>query len=132
MHGDWTLNHNWKTNCSIYKTYADIHIILKCLSISKCYLYQFNLTRNNIFDFSNLIKKATCFTKDALPTLIDVILTNKPNKCQNATNFNCGLSDYHLHETPHSWNMTCRIFRRHWRMTSKVRKRTSWNTKKWK
>jgi hypothetical protein len=24
-----------------------------------------------------------------------VILTNKPNKCQNATNFNCGLSDYH-------------------------------------
>lgn len=49
----------------------------------------------DIFDFSNLIKKATCFTKDALPTLIDVILTNKPNKCQNATNFNCGLSDYH-------------------------------------
>jgi hypothetical protein len=31
----------------------------------------------------------------ALPTLIDVILTNKPNKYQNATNFNCGLSDYH-------------------------------------
>ena len=49
----------------------------------------------DIFDFSNLIKKATCFTKDALPTLIDVILTNKPNKYQNATNFNCGLSDYH-------------------------------------
>ena len=49
----------------------------------------------DIFDFSNLIKKATCFTKDALPTLIDVILTNKPNKCQNATHFNCGLSDYH-------------------------------------
>ena len=45
----------------------------------------------DIFDFSNLIKKATCFTKDALPTL----LTNKPNKCQNATNFNCALSDYH-------------------------------------
>ena len=49
----------------------------------------------DIFDFSNLIKKATCFTKNALPTLIDVILTNKPNKCQNATNINCGLSDYH-------------------------------------
>jgi hypothetical protein len=25
----------------------------------------------DIFDFSNLIKKATCFTKNALPTLID-------------------------------------------------------------
>jgi hypothetical protein len=49
----------------------------------------------DIFDFSNLIKKATCFTIDALPTLIDVILSNKPNKCQNATHFNCGLSDYH-------------------------------------
>ena len=50
----------------------------------------------DIFDFSNLIKKkATFFTKDALPTLIDVILTNKPNKYQNATNFNCGLNDYH-------------------------------------
>ena len=35
------------------------------------------------------------FYKDVLPTLMDVILTNTPNKCQNATNFNCGLSDYH-------------------------------------
>ena len=30
-----------------------------------------------------------------LPTLIDVILTNKPNICQNVSNFNFGLSDYH-------------------------------------
>jgi hypothetical protein len=37
-----------------------------------------------------------------------------------------------LHETPHKWNMTWHIFWRHWRMTSKVRKRTSRNTKKWK
>jgi hypothetical protein len=37
-----------------------------------------------------------------------------------------------LHETPHLWNMTWHIFWRHWRMTSKVRKRTSRNTKKWK
>jgi hypothetical protein len=37
-----------------------------------------------------------------------------------------------LHETPHTWNMTWHIFWRHWRMTSKVRKRTSRNTKKWK
>jgi hypothetical protein len=37
-----------------------------------------------------------------------------------------------LHETPHTWNMTWHIFWRHWRMTSKVRKRTSRKTKKWK
>ena len=37
-----------------------------------------------------------------------------------------------LHETPHTWNMTWHIFWRHWRMTLKVRKRTSRNTKKWK
>jgi hypothetical protein len=37
-----------------------------------------------------------------------------------------------LHEKPHTWNMTWHIFWRHWRMTSKVRKRTSRNTKKWK
>ena len=30
-----------------------------------------------------------------------------------------------LHETPHTWNMTWHIFWRHWRMMSKVRKRTS-------
>ena len=37
-----------------------------------------------------------------------------------------------LHETPHTWNMTWHIFWRHWRMMSKVWKRTSRNTKKWK
>jgi hypothetical protein len=37
-----------------------------------------------------------------------------------------------LHETPHKWNMMWHIFWRHWRMTSKERKRTSRNTKKWK
>ena len=49
----------------------------------------------DIFDYSNLVKKETCFTKNASPTLIDVILTNKPSHCQNTTNFNCGLSDVH-------------------------------------
>jgi hypothetical protein len=34
-------------------------------------------------------------TKDAKPTLNDVILTNRKNLLQNATNFNCGLSDVH-------------------------------------
>ena len=47
------------------------------------------------FRFLKFDQKSNMLYKDALPTLIDVILTNKPNKCQNATNFNCGLSDYH-------------------------------------
>lgn len=34
-------------------------------------------------------------TKNTNPTLMDVILTNKPSYCQNITNFNCGLSDVH-------------------------------------
>jgi hypothetical protein len=50
----------------------------------------------DVFDYTNIVKKATCFTKYVLiPTLIDVILTNKPNFCQNVSNFNCDLSDYH-------------------------------------
>ena len=49
----------------------------------------------DIFDYTNLVKTATCHTKNAHPTLIDVILTNKPSYCQNITNFNCGLSDVH-------------------------------------
>ena len=49
----------------------------------------------DIFDYSNLVKKETCFTKNASPTLIDVILTNKLSHCQNTTNYNCELSDVH-------------------------------------
>ena len=47
----------------------------------------------DIFDYSNIVKKETCFTKNASPTLIDVILTNKLSNCQNTTNYNCELSD---------------------------------------
>jgi hypothetical protein len=47
---------------------------------------------DDLSDYSNLVKKETCFTKNASPTLIDVILTNKPSHCQNTTNFNWGLS----------------------------------------
>ena len=32
----------------------------------------------DVFDMSSLVKKATCFTKTAPPSLIDVILTNRP------------------------------------------------------
>ena len=49
----------------------------------------------DILDFTNMIKSATCFTKNAPPTLNDVILTNQSSYCQYALNFNCGLSNMH-------------------------------------
>jgi hypothetical protein len=53
------------------------------------------------------------------------------NVCKNLLFFLYFIEKYSifLHET---WNMTRHIFWRHWRMTSKERKRTSRNTKKWK
>ena len=32
----------------------------------------------DIFDFTNMIKTETCFTKNGKPSLVDVILTNQP------------------------------------------------------
>ena len=49
----------------------------------------------DIFDLSNLIKAATCFMKNCVPSLVDVILTNQPRLCFNALNFGCGISDWH-------------------------------------
>jgi hypothetical protein len=44
--------------------------------------------------------------------------------------FFCSCSRFeYKNDTPHTWNMTRHIFWRHWRMTSKVRKRTSRDTK---
>ena len=34
-----------------------------------------------LFDYKNLIKEATCFKKDCIPTLNDVILTNISRLC---------------------------------------------------
>ena len=48
-----------------------------------------------LFDYKNLIKGATCFKKDCVPTLNDVILTNVSNKCMKSLNFCTGISDCH-------------------------------------
>ena len=48
-----------------------------------------------MFDFINLIKSPTCFTKIFTPSLVDVILTNKSQFCFNTFNFGCGVSDCH-------------------------------------
>ena len=49
----------------------------------------------DIFDLTNMVKSATCFMKNCNPSLVDVILTNKPRFCFNAVNFGCGISDWH-------------------------------------
>ena len=49
----------------------------------------------DIFDLTNMVVELTCFTKDALPSLNDIILTNKPNYCMNTNNYNCGISYVH-------------------------------------
>ena len=40
-----------------------------------------NTLRNlyDVFDLTNLVKEPTCFAKGCNPSLVDVILTNKPN-----------------------------------------------------
>ena len=45
------------------------------------------------YDLHNLIKTATCLK--GKPSLLDVILTNKPNLFHSSNTSECGLSDYH-------------------------------------
>ena len=47
------------------------------------------------FDLTNLVKFPTCF-KSLKGTLLDVILTNKPNSCQKTIVCETGLSDCHM------------------------------------
>lgn len=49
----------------------------------------------DIFCLKNLVKKPTCYTCNAKPTLLDVILTNQENKCGKLYNLGTGFSDVH-------------------------------------
>ena len=49
----------------------------------------------DIFDFTNLIKSATCLKKNCIPSLVDVIFTNQPRFCFNSRNFGFGIRDCH-------------------------------------
>ena len=48
-----------------------------------------------IFYFTNMVKEPSCFKSKTEPSLIEVILTNMPDKCIQIFNFNCGFSDFH-------------------------------------
>ena len=47
------------------------------------------------FGLDSIVKSPTCFIKNQVPTLIDVIITNSKTLLCNTVNFNCGLSDCH-------------------------------------
>ena len=49
-----------------------------------------------VFNFTNLKKQTTCFTPTAThPSLIDIILTNRPRAFQSSVTIETGLSDHH-------------------------------------
>ena len=48
----------------------------------------------DMFGLSNLVKSATCF-KSEIPSLVDVILTNKPKSFSGSLNVDIGCSDFH-------------------------------------
>ena len=52
----------------------------------------------DIYGMTNIVKTPTCF-KSIVPTLIDVIIVNKPKRFNTVITFDCGLSDCH--------NMVC-------------------------
>ena len=49
----------------------------------------------DIFDLQNLIQNSTCFVKGSKPSLVDVILTNKPRNLMKSDQCDTGLSDWY-------------------------------------
>jgi hypothetical protein len=49
----------------------------------------------NSFGMSNIIKGPTCFKNIEKPSLLDVIITNKPKSIASHLNYNVGISDCH-------------------------------------
>ena len=50
---------------------------------------------SDTYNLSNLIKEPTCFKNPLNPSLIDLILTNRPRSFQNSQTIETGLSDHH-------------------------------------
>jgi hypothetical protein len=49
----------------------------------------------DIFNMTNIVQKATCFTKIAKATLLDLILTCQECDLKKVCNFGTGISDVH-------------------------------------
>ena len=48
-----------------------------------------------MYNFKNLLDKATCYKNPTNPSSVDLILTNRPRSFQNSCPFETGLSDFH-------------------------------------
>ena len=49
----------------------------------------------DLYDYVNVVKKPTCFKSVSKPTLLDVILSNKPRILGPTININTAISDFH-------------------------------------
>ena len=80
-----------------------LHVHFDNVMVAGYLIYDFKIPQKcqplqsvcDIFDFTNLITMPTCFTKNAPPSIVDVILTNRPSFLFNITNISCGISDWH-------------------------------------
>ena len=50
---------------------------------------------SDTYNLYNLVKEPTCFKNPLNPSLIDLILTNRPKSFQNSQAIETGLSDHH-------------------------------------
>ena len=74
---------------------GDINVDMSNLNNTSTCFYDVN-EFCDIFNLTNLIKKATCLTPTAEnPSLIDIILTNRPRSFKNNVTVETGLSDHH-------------------------------------
>ncbi|CAG2255500.1 unnamed protein product [Mytilus edulis] len=89
----------------------------------------------DIFNLKNIIKKATCFTKIAKATLLDLILMNHDCDFKKICNFGTGISDVHNFISVHkkldllSDNAACYMYHcgHIWLCLQEISKRTGIN-----
>ena len=74
---------------------GDINVDMSSLNELNVNFYDVN-EFCDIFSLTNLIKQTTCLTPTAKhPSLIDIILTNRPRSFKNSVAIETGLSDHH-------------------------------------
>ena len=93
----------WAIVCAFFNSYIDrLHVHFDNIIVIGNFKYDLvKLDKSqplhtvcDIFDFTNRIKTPTCFMKDAHPSIVDVILTDRPSFLYNVTNFTCGIRDW--------------------------------------
>ena len=49
----------------------------------------------DLYDMDNIVSEPTCYKSNYDPSLVDVIITNKPDMCDKPVNISTGISDCH-------------------------------------